>query len=201
MTKTDMVNWPSCGRLLRSLGGKSVIMILLVAAGLGVTWLDSRAIRRPGQSMERIDPPGTGINIRTEVTHLWLPETLIELAREQVEPEAMPVQTYDELQVVLERGERQDVWYAITLRSHQADGHVAEITYIRKPYHESENFREVPHILARAARVPSPDGASPFSEAEIHILSRAQTQREPREVMEQLVGSPARRPEFVRGSR
>jgi hypothetical protein len=198
MTKSDMVTWLSRGRLLRSVGGKALIIFLLVATALGFTLLDSCVIR-PGRSMKLPDRPGSGVMIRTECTHLWLPETLIELARNP--SETLGEQTHEGLRIALDRREQQGLWYAFTLRSHQADGRTAESNYVRRPYREPENFRELPEILARAAGNPSPSPASRFSAAEIHILSREQSGREPREVVAELFSPPARPSKVSRESR
>ena len=187
MTKTCMVLWKSLGRLFRRLGGKVLIIFLLVATAFGITWLDPQVIRS-GPSMEPVERPGAGVIIRTEATHLWFPETLIDLARD--ESKSSHLQTHAELRIALERRGQQNLWYAFTLRLHQADRGVSEITYIRRPYREPENFREVPEILARAAGDPSWSRTPRFSTAEVHILSSEQTRREPHKLVEKLLSVP-----------
>ncbi|MFI5457632.1 MAG: hypothetical protein ACHRXM_19490 [Isosphaerales bacterium] len=82
MTKPITVTWLLPGRMLRSLGDKVLIVVVIVATGIGLTWLNSWAIR-PGRQLEPRDKPGSGVAVRAEVLHLWPPQTLIDLARKQ----------------------------------------------------------------------------------------------------------------------
>ncbi|MFI5458683.1 MAG: hypothetical protein ACHRXM_24905 [Isosphaerales bacterium] len=183
MTKPITVTWLLQGRLLRNLGDKVLIVVLIVATGIGLTWLDSWAIR-PGRELELHDNPGSGVTVRAEVLHLWLPQTLIDLARNQ--SMSLVALTHQESRTSLER-RGQDLWYALTTRSHQVNGRVADVTFIRHPYRDPQFFQEFLDVLTTAAGNPPFYSASDYSGAEVHILSAELSEREPREVVEELL--------------
>ena len=79
MARPDMATWLRLGRQLRSWGEKLLMLTVVLAAG--VTWIDSSEAR-PGRAHEADDTPDSGYIIRTEVIDIWLPDSLIDLARQ-----------------------------------------------------------------------------------------------------------------------
>ena len=125
MTKPVGATWLALRRLLRNWGEKVLIVFVLGATAIGVTWLGFKE-GRPGRALEPGSHPGSGMTVRAEVLHLWLPEALIDLVGER--SESSVVLTHKELRTLLERRGRENLWYALTTRAHQVDGGVAEIT-------------------------------------------------------------------------
>jgi hypothetical protein len=181
----DISPWPR--RRHRNWDGSVSIITLITAAALWFAWLDSQVLG-PGRAVEVEDPSGCGISVRSEVIHLWLPQSSIELARRS----RSVIETHQELRAALERRGQENLWYARTIRSHQLDGGVAVITYVTYPYREPEHFQELVEILARAAGDLGSHSASRDSAAEIHILPGNLVQRPPREVVKELLAAPRR---------
>ena len=71
------------GVLFRRLVGNLMIVVSCVATVIGLTQLDALT-PRPSPEPELSDPPGSGLIVRSEVIHLWLPETLVYPARHEL---------------------------------------------------------------------------------------------------------------------
>jgi hypothetical protein len=99
------------------------------------------------------------------------------------------------LQAILERRGQTDLWYALTTRGRQVNGAIADITVIRHPHRDSEHFQEFLEVLATAAGDPPHDPTLDYSGAEVHILPRELSDREPREVVEELISRLSPRPD------
>jgi hypothetical protein len=106
-----------------------------VATAIGLTLLDSGVIR-PGRQLEPYEKPSSGVTVRTEVLHAWLPDTLLDAAGHQSLYSV--VQTQWELRTCLKRREREDLWYALTVRCRSVNGGVAHVSFIRHPYREPQ---------------------------------------------------------------
>jgi len=163
------------------------MVFVLVAPVIGLTWLDSCA-RRPSRLLEPDDNPGSGVTVREEVLQLWLPETLIDLAGQHSESSVAP--THQELRTSLERRGQEKLWYALTTRSYQVNGGIADITFIRHPYRDPEHFQEFLDVLATAAGNPPRYPTLQYSGSEVHILPGELSEREPSEVVEELLSGP-----------
>jgi hypothetical protein len=162
--------------------------VLLAATAVGTIWLHSHVIG-PGRARDSALQSGSGVIIGSEATAVWLPESLIELARER--RDSLRALTYEELRTALQRRGQQDLWYVLTLRVHQADQGVTEISYIRRPYRDIDDFGELVEILVMAAGNESQSRPERFADLQIQVLSREQSQRAPREVVEELLRQQA----------
>ena len=114
MTNLVAATWLGAEKLLRRWGGGILIVSMLLATAFGVMWLDSRVIR-PGRMLASPESPGSGIVVRSEVVHLWLPETLIGLATSQ--SEHLLAKKHEELRAYLESRGQEKIWYAVTNRN------------------------------------------------------------------------------------
>ncbi len=182
MARPDMVTWPRLGRQLRSWGEK--LLMLSVVLAVGITWIDLREAR-PGRALEADAIPDSGYIIRIEVIGVWLPDTLIDLARQPAGP--CSAQSHQDLRTVLERSGQQNLWFALTTRHHQINGGAENLTYIRYPYLEPDHFRELLNVLAIAAGKPPLDPSRFESGCAVHIVPEELSDREPRAVVEQLL--------------
>ncbi len=184
MARRDMATWLRLGRELRSWGEKLLMLTVVLAAG--VTWIDPSEAR-PGRALEADEIPDSGYIIRIEVIDIWVPESLIELAKQ---PAASSVpQSHQELRTLLERSGHRNLWFAVTTRHYQINGGAGDLTYIRHPYLEPEHFRELQSVLAIAVGKPPLDPSRFGSGCAVHIVPKELSDREPREVVEQLLSS------------
>jgi hypothetical protein len=196
MTTPRTVTWLAIWRLLRSWGEKVLMVSALAASMFGLSRLSPSACG-PSRSVNPDDKAGSGVVVRTEVLRLWLPETLIDFAERRSQSSAP--QTHSELQAMLERRGQTDLWYALTTRGHQVNGGIAHVTVIRRPYRDSEHFQEFLDVLATATDDPPHYSTLGYSGAEVHILPRELTEREPREVVEELTSRSSPRRDGRRG--
>ena len=74
------------------------------------------------------------------------------------------------------------------MRGYAANGEFSDLTYVRRPCDDRTHFQEVLAVLATAAGNPPRSTISDFSKASIHIIDDEFLDREPREVMEELLG-------------
>ncbi len=172
-------------------------MMLILAGGvIGLARL-SFHVARQDPELEPASSSGVGIIVRSDTIHVWLPRRLTELAPGQFQSRS--IRTREELRRLLELEGREDLWYALTARGHQIDGHFADITMIRRPYDDPSHFPELMEILATIAGAPSRHAEADFSRASVHIIAEDLLEREPREVMAGLLGLPD--PAADRGAR
>ena len=139
------------GALFRRLAGNLMIVVVFVTAAIGLTQFDAVA-PRPSAAPEFSDPPGSGLIVRSEVIRLWVPETLVDPARHEFP--ALVARTHQELKKVLERRGQENLWYAITVRAHQANHRAEDISFIRYPYRQPENLPELMDVLTAVAGSP-----------------------------------------------
>jgi hypothetical protein len=167
-------------RLLTIWGEKVIMTLVIVAATMGLTRFATH-VSRQAQGLAPDGGPGAGTVIRTEVLHLWLPQTLLEQAKHR------PLQQF------LERQGQEKLWYALTTRGHQQNGGFADITMIRRPCDDPPHLSELLDILATAGGNPPSDPNLDYSKAAVHIIAEEMANREPREVIAELLGhrSPA----------
>src|SRR5262249_26290984 len=92
-------------------------------------------------------PPGSGIVLRTEVSHICIPQAFHERARHK---EAGPPvdRTPEELQTYLRRNGWRAAWYALTYGGHQVNGGFGEITQIRRLNEAADHCDELQTVMA-----------------------------------------------------
>jgi hypothetical protein len=159
--------------------GRTVVMAIVFAAGvIGLARL-SVHVARQAEKQDTADRPDAGIIVRTEVLSLWLPQTLIERAKHQ------------SLQQFLKLPDQDDMWYAVTMRLHQVNGHFEDTTFIRRPCDDPNHMEELLQILATVAGNPPRSPVVDFREASVHCIPRELLKREPRKLMAELLGNPS----------
>ena len=163
-------------------------LVIWLVTGAGLTALATVAydVARLDQAQEASGQPGGGIIIRSEVLRVWLPQSLIDLAKRQTQPSM--IRTLEELQRILEDRNQRDVWYALTSRGHQASGEFIDLTVIRWPYRDSRYFPELLDVLAVASGHPASEPGADFSDVSISVLPDDVLEREPRDVMRYVLG-------------
>ena len=163
------------GALFGRLIGNFMIVVVIATAAIGLTKFNA-AGPRPSEAQEFSDPPGSGVIVRSEVIHLWLPETLVDLARHEFP--ALVALSHQELKKALERRGQENLWYAITVRGHQANHGVSDISFIRYPYRQPENLQELMDVLAAVAGSPPRHPCADYSAAVVEIMPAGMSQRE-----------------------
>jgi hypothetical protein len=129
------------------------------------------------------DPDGA-IVIRSEAIRIYLPRTLIELAKHQTQQP--PLRTHEDLRRSLEVQHHRDLWYALTVRGFQVNREFADTTFIRRPYAEPDRFAEFLEVMA-AANMSPPDLWKNLSSATVHLIPDELSERDPREVITELI--------------
>jgi hypothetical protein len=178
---------PTLPRLFRVWGDKVAMGIMIAATVIGLARLASHATQ-PDRDLEPDDCSGAGMIVRYEVLHLWLPESLTELAKRQYQSPG--VRVHEELQRFLELQDQEDLWYALTTRGHQVNGDFADLTFIRRPYYDPHHFPELLDVLATAAGNPPRYPNEDFSTASVHIMPGESLKRGPQEVIAELLRVP-----------
>jgi hypothetical protein len=134
------------------------------------------------------DRPGSGTIIRTEVTAIWAPQALCDLARHKADP---PMELSPErLQTCLARSGWRDAWYALTYRGHQANGGIGEMTQIRRLSEAADHLDELHAVMATAAGRPPQFEGPDFSHARVKVIPDTMRAMDPREAITRLMAEP-----------
>jgi hypothetical protein len=179
---------PASGRFangISTISGTLLMVVVMGAGSMALTFFASY-LARQDQLAGSDNEPGSGIMIRSEVIHIYLPRTLIELAKGQT---PQPIRTHEDLRRRLEIARHRDLWYALTARALQVNGEFVELTFIRRPYADPDHFPEFLEILAAALGGP-PNLWRNLSSATVHVLPDGLSKRDPREVISELIGQP-----------
>jgi hypothetical protein len=136
--------------------------------------------------------PGSGIVDRTEVTRIWLPQGLYDLAKREGETPA--VRSHEELQTHLDRLGKGASWYVLAFRHHQADGRVTTIHQIRRPRETPQSFGEFMDAMATVAGIPPKRTELDFSKAQVSVIPDTVSTADPREIIPELSIQPERSP-------
>jgi hypothetical protein len=134
------------------------------------------------------DSGGSGIIVRTEVTALWIPRALHDLA--QSEAGAAVFLSPEALLTELRCRGLNAAWYALTFRVHQINGESAEITQIRRLSDAADYLDEIQAVMATAAdRTPRPEDGG-FSHARVDVIPDTLQAVDPREAVTRLMAEP-----------
>ena len=156
------------------------VAVVAIAGGFGLTWVNFGA-GSPGPE----DPPNSGIIVRTEVTALWIPQAIHDVA--QGEAGATVFHSPEALQTELERRGLNDAWYALTYRGYQVNGDSAEITQVRRISEAPAHIEEFQDMMATAAGHPPPHEGREFSQVKVGIIPDTLLTANPLNAVSQLV--------------
>jgi hypothetical protein len=152
MRKTLTLSEVLFRRLVRCLVGNPITLIAIVAIAIGLARLDFETTH-PASPPGFDEEPGSGVNVRSEVLYVCLPEILIDLAKRDLAIHVAP--SHQDWMTALERQGHENVCYGLLVRGHQINGRAADIVFIRYPHREPENFQELLDVLAIAAGRPA----------------------------------------------
>jgi hypothetical protein len=171
---------------ISSVSGTLLMVLAIAAASIGLTSFASFVARQDRLAASGKDPLGA-IVIRSDVIRIYLPWTLIEVANHQ--RQQPPLQTHEDLRRSLEVQDHRDLWYALTFRGFQGNGEFADTTFIRRPYDETDRFAEFLEIMAAATASP-PDLWRNLVSATVYLIPDGLPERDPRELITELIGQP-----------
>jgi hypothetical protein len=133
----------------------------------------------------RIEPPGSGIVVRSEVVAIWMPRALRELAMQDGGPAAAVAPLA--LEAYLERKGWKPAWYALSYRAHQVNGKFAETTQIRRLSEAPDHVDELEAVMATAAGKPPRFEDRDFLHARVEIIPEMLQGVDPREAIDRLL--------------
>ncbi|APW62491.1 hypothetical protein [Paludisphaera borealis] len=172
---TRQTAFPGTGRIVLVQGAATALIVLLVAAMTWAAWLSADSTR-PDEGGATYEYPGAGMIVRSETLHLWLPDTLGELASPQVQREVM--RDFEGFRRFLEHRGQQRIRIAVTYRAYQVNGGWTDITLVRRPYDELSYFQELSAILAGAGGEPDHNAADRLG-ALVQLVPEELLSREP----------------------
>jgi hypothetical protein len=156
---------------------------VMIAAVLGVMWANPHA-QSPGPD----GPSGSGIVVHTEVTAIWLPQALLDLARQQGGPPEF--RSTEELQTFLRRSGCTAAWYALTYRHYLVNGQSAEMTQTRLLSDAAEYLEELQAVMATSAGKPPRSEGSDFSHTRVEVIPDRMQGIDRREAIARLMAGP-----------
>ena len=175
----------SLRRRNRLIVGGPIAMVLIFAVSIYAFTRSDWHPARPDAELEPGNVPGSGIAVRTEALHLWLPEAFSELANR--DSSLTGVRTRAELQRYLELRKREGLWYALTIRMYPASGRFTDITYIRRPFDDPRGLSELLDLIADLSGDISGDSTADFSNVTIQVVPDVLSKNDPREVVAELL--------------
>ena len=157
-----------------------VVVLILLGAVITVVagWLLPPPDQRPSAPAERqVDGRlGDGIPVRAQVTHIWLSERLVSVTEREVW--SLLEKLHGQLQETRDGENTRVLFYALTVQTLHANGRLGYIHFIRYPFHEPENVRELLDVLATAAGNPPRDPTRDYSIAVVHIVPAEASRQE-----------------------
>jgi hypothetical protein len=176
-----LTRWPRLRTCLKDVANL-LFFALVLGAGAAVLWRVASRAPRPASEQETKNRPGGGITLRLQLLQIWLPGPLVALAKRP--SGSIEAHSHRELRKLLERLGNQDLCYAFTVRARQVNGGTSDISFIRHPYSEPENFQELLDLLAAAEGSAADDPAAEYPRPTVHIMPANWSQRELREAVQ-----------------
>jgi hypothetical protein len=175
---------PSCAvkpiaALTQWVFGAAVVSVVLLVL--------SRADSHPA-GPEPDAAPGSGIVMRTEVTTVWVPPALVDLAHRATDSSV--ARSRDELKTYIDINDQSRAWYALVCRGHQVNGGVADLAQIRRSDEWSGRFEEFQDMLSAVAGRPPREGGLDFSSATVGVIPDELLAADPREAVAHLTDRP-----------
>jgi hypothetical protein len=155
----------------------------MIVALLGLMWAGPHALAHGPEG-----PPTWGIVVHTEVTAIWLPRALLDLARQQGGPPEF--RSTEELQTFLGRSGCTAAWYALTCRGYQANGLSGEMTQTRLLSDAADHLEELRTVMATAAGKPPRFEGPDFSHARVAVIPDTMQGIDRREAITRLMAEP-----------
>jgi hypothetical protein len=157
-----------------------VTAVVTIACLVGLTWVSHHA-GAPDPEPAR----GSGIVVFTEITAVWIPQPLLDLARD---PGGSPLgRSPEAVRAYLGRHGWRDPWYALTYRFLQVNGELGGLTQVRDLSDSPDDLDELQAVMATAAGRPPRFESRDFALARIEVGPDALQGVEPREAITRLM--------------
>jgi hypothetical protein len=171
--------WPKAIAVVAIVFQRAGIAVIVIAGAFALVFVSFQAGAPHPEG-----PPGSGIIERTEVTVVWIPGALRDVA--QAEGGSPGPCFLDPLQAELKRRGLNDASYAVTCRGYQVDGLSGEITQIRRLSEAADHLDELHAVMATAAGRPPRDEGRVSWHARVEIIPEALQAVDPREAIARL---------------
>jgi hypothetical protein len=136
---------------------------VMIASLMCLTWVG----HYPG-ALDSESPLAWGDVVRTEVTSVWVPQALRDLARRQAGP---PVnRSLEKVQTYLARNGWTDALYALTRWEYDANGHSVEISQVRWLSEAEDHLDELEAVMATAAGRPPRFEDGRFAHTRVQLI-------------------------------
>jgi len=179
--------FPGYGRLSAWLSGQVFLVALIISAAVGLTSLSSY-VTRSDEGVAANDSLGFSPIDAVEVTDIWLPGMLDQLARC---PSGAPIAASPvALRTYLKQQGQENLWYALTIRIHQVNGYVSEMTTIKRLNQAPQDFKEFLDLMAVARGDRPRPPTSDFSRVRINTIPEELLTWEPRQAVSELISLP-----------
>jgi hypothetical protein len=176
-------------RIITGMLSRLATTAVIFASLVSLTWVGDHA-----GALDPDSPPGLGIIVHTEITAIWLPRPLLELARDQLG--SLGVRSPEELRTCLGRNGWTTAWYALTYRADQVNGQYGEFTQIRPLSDSPDYLGELQAVMATAAGRPTTFESPGFSQARVEVIPDELQAFEPREAITRIMSRPVVRDEL-----
>ncbi len=154
-------------------------LIMALCALLGGAGLFLFARHVWNASAPQREPPG--ITVRSEILTIYAPEALIDFAKAHPE-----ITTNDEL-VRLIRQAKLNVWFAIVVRNHQANGNFTDVAISYRPGERPECFDDAKAVLLKVTGNRPGPCTMAYRNAKIEVIEDAMMEMEPVDGLRQLL--------------
>jgi hypothetical protein len=141
---------------------------LATAAIIIATLVCLTCVARHASTPDLDSPPGSEVIIRTEVTAIWVPQALRDLARRQADPPAD--RSPEKVRTYLAGSGWREPWYAVTSQVYQRHGRSGETTHIRWLTEIADRPDELQAVMATAAGRPPRYEDGRFSRTRVHVI-------------------------------
>jgi hypothetical protein len=158
---------------------------VLLCAVLGLRWAYVHAPVHDGV-IHPADQKGAGADERSEIVEIWLPQVLYDLVND--EPEMTVVGSSAELRSRLKGNGSAPDWIAFRVRHYSRDGRSTDVRHFSYACDETgQAFQQCLDLLATPAGKPPHYPPVNFSAANVGIIPDPLIQRNPRDVLDELM--------------
>jgi hypothetical protein len=147
---------------------KALSASAVIAPVLGLMWVNMTWRGFPAEAPAPGRPPGSGIVVKSEVTAIWIPQALRDLALRLAGTPADC--SLERMQTYLARNGWKDPWYALTLWECDPTGRCAEITHTRWVSELADRRDELQAVMATAAGRPPRFEDGRFSHTRVEVI-------------------------------
>jgi hypothetical protein len=183
----SMVSLSGLRRLLERWGGTIFMLLVLGAGTIGLVRFGIYASKQE-HKLAAGDSSGSGVIVRTEVVCVWLPQTMIELAKSEAMSPVLS--THEDVRRLLERRGLEGMWYAVAIRGHQASGRFIDMQFVRRPFIEPDLFPQFLEILASAGSEGRDQTSDDFTATSVQTLPDRLAKLESRDAIAVLQREP-----------